>query len=129
MKILRYSVLIACIGICQLATQQVMSQQPTLKQSVADLKKAFHPDKAFIMPFKDTTNDDLKAFLFSVQSTKGVTGATLALKDGKAVITVNTKNSLLNIWNNMEAEIHNRYTITDRTADGFIIADSYQTKK
>ncbi len=128
MKILHGIIGLACICICQLVAQQVMGQQPTLKQSMADLKKAFHPDKAFIMPFKDTTNDDLKAFLFSVQGTKGVTGAALSLKGGKAVITVNTKNSLLSVWNNMEAEIHNRYKVTDRTPDGFIIADSYQSK-
>ena len=129
MKIPRGIMWFACIYICQFTAQQVMSQQPTLKQSMADLKKALHPDKAFIMPFKDTTNEDLKAFLYSVQSTKGVTGATLSLKGGKAIITVNTKNSLVSVWNNMEAEIHNRYKVTDRTPDGFIVQDSYQTKK
>jgi|GEM_PF-3577167 len=108
--------------------QQTAQKQPTLKQSLADLKKALHPDKAFIMPFRDTTNDDLKAFLYSVQGTKGVSGASLSLKGGKAVITVTTGNSLTSVWNNMEAEIHNRYKVTDRTPDGFVIADSYQTK-
>lgn len=128
MKILHGTMWFACICICQFTAYTALAQQSNLKQSMADLKKAFHPDKAFIMPFKDTTNDDLKAFLFSVQGTKGVTGATLSLKNGKAVITVITKNSLLNVWNNMEAEIHNRYKVTDRTPDGFIIADSYQSK-
>ena len=129
MKRLRGIMWFVCICTCQLIAQRGISQQPGLKQSMTDLKKAFHPDKAFIMPFKDTTNDDLKAFLYSVQTTKGVTGATLSLKNGKAVITVNTKNSLVNVWNNMEAEIHNRYRVTDRTPDGFIVEDSYQTKK
>jgi|SRR5690348_5803533 hypothetical protein len=128
MKILRGTMCFVCICICQFTAYTALAQQPSLKQSLADLKKAFHPDKAFIMPFKDTTNDDLKAFLFSVQGTKGVTGTTLSLKNGKAVITVITKNSLLNVWNNMEAEIHNRYKVTDHTPDGFIIADSYQSK-
>ncbi len=128
MKILRGIMLFTFISVSQLAAPRVLAQQQTLKQSMADLKKAFHPDKAFIMPFKDTTNDDLKAFLFSVQGTKGVTGATLSLKDGKAVITVITKNSLLSVWNNMETEMHNRYKVIDRTPEGFIIADSYQSK-
>jgi hypothetical protein len=102
-------------------------EQKTFKESLADLKKAFHPAKAFILPFRDSTNEDLQAFLFAVQTTKGVNGAELKIKNGKAVITVNTKTSMVSVWDNLEKEYRNRYTVTDRTPDGFILADSYQT--
>ena len=94
---------------------------------MADLKKSFNPDKAFILPFSDSTNEDLQAFLYSVQGTKGVTGAELKMKGGKAVITVHTKNSMVTIWEKLEKEFRNRYTVTERTPQGFILADSYQT--
>lgn len=101
-------------------------EQKTFKESLADLKKAFHPDKAFVLPFSDSTNEDLQAFLFAVQSTKGVKAAELKMKNGKAVIAVDTKNSMVNIWDNLDKEYRNRYTVTDRTPEGFILADSYQ---
>ena len=103
------------------------AEQKSLKESMADLKKSFHPDKAFIMPFSDTTNEDLQAFLFSVQGTEGVKGADLKMENGKAVITVDTKTSMVTMWNHLEKEFKNRYTVTDRTPKGFVLADSYQT--
>ena len=103
-------------------------QQKTFKESMADLKKSFHPDKAFILPFRDSTNEDLQAFLFSVKETKGVNNAILKMEGQKAVITVDTKGSMVSVWNNMEKEIHNRYKVVDRTPDGLILTDSYQTK-
>lgn len=106
----------------------IAQQQKTLKQSMADLKKSLHPDKAFVLPFSDSTNEDLQAFLFSVKEVKGVNNATLKMKDKKAIITVDTKNSMVSVWNNMEKEIHNRYKVADRTPDGFIITDSEQKK-
>jgi len=102
--------------------------QKTFKESMADLKRSFHPDKAFILPFSDSTNEDLRAFLFSVKETKGVNNATLKMEGQKAVITVDTKGSMVSVWNNMEKEIHNRYKVVDRTPDGLILTDSYQTK-
>jgi hypothetical protein len=106
----------------------IAQQQKTLKQSMDDLKKALHPDKAFILPFSDSTNEDLQAFLFSVKEVEGVVNATLKMKDKKAVITVDTKSSMVSVWNNMEKEIHNRYKVVDRTPDGFIITDNEQKK-
>ena len=117
------------IFVYQLFFQPALAQteQKSLKESMADLKKSFNPDKAFILPFSDSTNEDLQAFLFSVQGTKGVTGAELKMKGGKAVITVHTKNSMVTIWEKLEKEFRNRYTVTERTPQGFILADSYQT--
>src|SRR5207342_629680 len=102
-------------------------EEKSLKESFGDLKKSFHPDKAFIMPFSDTTNEDLQAFLFSVRGTEGVKGADLKMEKGKAVITVDTKTSMVTMWNHLEKEFKNRYTVTDRTPKGFVLADSYQT--
>lgn len=113
----------------QLLTGTVAAQtQKTLKETLGDLKKSFHPDKAFILPFSDSTNEDLQAFLFSVQQTKGVNNAALKMKEGKAVITVDTKNSMVTVWNSLEKEFRNRYTVTDRTPFGFVLADSYQNE-
>lgn len=116
--------------LCTMLARPVAAQQnqKSLKQSMADLKKALHPDKAFILPFTDSTNEDLQAFLFAVESTKGVQGAKLNMKGGKAVITVDASESLTSIWNNMDKEFHNRYRLVDRTTDGFILEDTYQKK-
>ncbi len=125
----RNSVLFIFFICLQLINNPVNAQQQkTLKESMADLKKSFHPDKAFILPFKDSANEDLQAFLYTLKDTKGVKNAIVKMKDQKAVITVDTKNSLLNVWNNMPAEIHNRYKVVDRTTEGFILTDSYQSK-
>ncbi len=125
----RNSVLFIFFICLQLINDPVNAQQQkTLKESMADLKKSFHPDKAFILPFKDSANEDLQAFLYTLKDTKGVKNAIVKMKDQKAVITVDTKNSLLNVWNNMPAEIHNRYKVVDRTTEGFILTDSYQSK-
>ncbi|MGH2566205.1 MAG: hypothetical protein ACRDE5_16925 [Ginsengibacter sp.] len=118
--------LCVCILIQPAMAQQ--EQQKTLKESMADLKKSFHPDKAFVLPFTDSTNEDLQAFLFSVKDTKGVKGAVLTMKDKKAIITVDTKGSMVSIWNNLPKEFRNRYTVADRTPQGFILTDSYQSK-
>jgi len=128
---MKYKRLLFIVFMClwQLLIQPVMAQeQKTFKQSMADLKKSLHPDKAFILPFSDSTNEDLQAFLFSVKETKGVNSAVLKMKDKKAIITVDTKGSMVGVWNNMEKEIHNRYKIAERTPDGFTLTDSYQTK-
>ena len=111
-----------------LTTPSMAQEQKSLKESMADLKKSFHPDKAFILPFSDSTNEDLQAFLYTVKDTKGVKGAILTMKDKKAVITVDTKGSMVSVWNNLPKEMHNRYTVTERKPEGFILADSYQTK-
>jgi hypothetical protein len=95
---------------------------------MADLRKAFHPDKAFVLPFIDSTNEDLQAFLYSVKDTKGVKGAVLMIENKKAVITVDTKGNLISVWNNLPKEFRNRYTVAERTPQGFILIDSYQTK-
>ena len=34
---------------------------------------------------------------------------------------------MVTIWDNLEKEFRNRYTVTERTPQGFILADSYQT--
>jgi len=128
----KYNRLVLIVFIClwQSLAQPVMAQQQkTFKESMADLKRSLHPDKAFILPFSDSTNEDLQAFLFSVKGTKGVNNAILKMKGQKAVITVDAKESMVSVWNNMEKEMHNRYKIVDRTPDGFILTDSYQTKK
>lgn len=116
------------LSLCLTTARSALAQnQKSLKESFADLKKALHPDKAFIMPFSDTTNEDLQAFLFAVQSEKSVNGAKLKMNNGKAVITVDTKTSMTTVWDNLDKEYRNRYSITDHTPDGFILADSYQT--
>lgn len=127
----KYNRLLFIVFICLLQSliQPVTAQeQKTFKESMADLKKSFHPHKAFILPFSDSTNEDLQAFLFSVKETKGVNNATLKMKGQKAVITVDTKGSMVSVWNNMEKEMHNRYKIVDRTPEGLILTDSYQPK-
>ena len=116
------------IFVLLLIAQSLSAQQKTLKESMADLKKALHPDKSFILPFADSTNEDLQAFLFSVNQTKGVKAASLKMKGGKAVITVDASESLTSVWNNMDKEFHNRYKLVDRTTDGFILEDTYQKK-
>ena len=108
--------------------QSLTAQQKTFKESMNDLKKALHPDKSFVLPFADSTNEDLQAFLFSVKQTKGVKTASLKMKGGKAVITVDASESLTSVWNNMDKEFHNRYKLVDRTTDGFILEDTYQKK-
>jgi len=102
-------------------------QQKSLKESFADLKKSFHPDKSFILPFSDSTNEDLQAFLFAVKDTKGVRGATLKMENKKAVILVDAKGSMVTLWNNLPKEMRTRYTVEERTPDGFVLSDSYQT--
>lgn len=112
---------------CQSLVQPVMAQEEkTLKESWGDLKKSFHPDKAFTLPFNDSTNEDLKAFLFEVQQTKGVHTAVLKMDGQKAIITVDAKGSMVSVWNNLPKEIRNRYTVEERTPQGFILSDSYQ---
>jgi len=111
-----------------LIAQSLTAQQKTLKESMDDFKKALHPDKAFVLPFKDSTNEDLQAFLFSVKQTKGVKDASLKMKGGKAVITVDASESMTTVWNNMDKEFHNRYKLVDHTTEGFILEDSYQKK-
>jgi len=118
----------ALILLIFLPAQFLLAQgQKSLKESMADLKKAFHPDKAFILPFSDSTNEDLQAFLYSVRTTKGVDAANLKMKGKKAVITVDTKNSMVTVWNNLEKELRNRYKVADRTQEGLILTDSYQS--
>jgi hypothetical protein len=127
----KYLSILVSVCICSFLVQPARAQQEqqkTLKESMADLKKSFHPNKAFVLPFSDSTNEDLQAFLFSVKDTKGVKGAALTMKDKKAVITVDTKGSMVSVWNNLPKEFHNRYTVTERTTEGFILTDSYQTK-
>jgi hypothetical protein len=119
---------IVFICLCQLLQPVMAQQQKTLKESMADLKKSFHPDKAFVLPFSDSANEDLQAFLFEVKETKGVNNTTLKIKNEKAVITVDTKSSMVSVWNNLPKEIHNRYKVIDRTPEGLILTDSYQTK-
>jgi len=115
--------LLLCTGIAQLATAQAPK---TFKESLADLKKAFHPDKSFILPFSDSTNEDLQAFLFAVRDTKGVRGATLKMENKKAVIMVDAKQSMLTLWNDLPKELRTRYTVEERTPQGFVLSDSYQ---
>ena len=117
--------LIISQSLAQPATAQ---EEKSLKENWADLKKSFHPDKAFIMPFSDSANDDLQAFLFEVKEVKGVTGARLSLKNQKITITVDTKQSLVSVWNNLPKEIRTRYTVSERTTNGFLLTDSYQTR-
>ena len=117
-----------CIILVQPAMAQGQQNQKSFKESMADLKKSFHPDKAFVLPFSDSTNEDLQAFLFSVKDTKGVKGAVLTMQNKKAVITVDTKGSMVSVWNNLPKEFRNRYTVAERTPQGFILTDSYQTK-
>jgi hypothetical protein len=118
---------VLCLLSCKLMAQPATAQtQKPLKETMADLKKSFHPDKAFILPFTDSANEDLQAFLFSVQETKGVKAAALKMKGQKAVITVDTKSSMVAVWDNLPKEMRNRYAVTERTPDGFILSDSYQ---
>jgi hypothetical protein len=78
------------------------------------------------MPFSDSANEDLRAFLFEVKEVKGVNGARLSLKNEKIAITVDTRQSMMSIWNNLPKEIRTRYTVSERTPNGFILTDSYQ---
>jgi hypothetical protein len=106
----------------------IAQEEKSLKESWTDLKKSFHPEKAFIMPFSDSANDDLQAFLFEVREVKGVTGARLSLKYQKIIVTLDTKQSTVSVWNNLPKEIRTRYTISERTTNGFLLTDSYQTR-
>ena len=110
-----------------LPRQPEAQENKTLKGSFSDLKKSFKPDKAFIMPFSDTANEDLQAFVFSVRQADGVKGADLKMENGKVVIVVDTKTSMVTMWNRLEKEFRNRYIVTERTPKGFVLADSYQT--
>lgn len=111
-----------------LAQPATAQEEKSLKESWTDLKKSFHPDKAFIMPFSDSTNDDLQAFLFEVKEVKGVTSARLNLKNQKITITLDTKQSMISVWNNLPKEIRTRYTVSERTSNGLVLTDSYQTR-
>lgn len=122
-----FLIIFCCLGGQLLPGMATAQTQKSLKETFGNLKKSFHPDKAFILPFSDSANEDLQMFLYSVQQTKGVNSAVLKIEGGKAVITVDTKNSMVTIWNNLEKEFRNRYTVTERTPNGFILADSYQT--
>jgi hypothetical protein len=104
----------------------IAQEEKSLKESWTDLKKSFHPEKAFIMPFSDSANDDLQAFLFEVREVKGVTGARLSLKYQKIIVTLDTKQSTVSVWNNLPKEIRTRYTVSERTTNGFVLTDSYQ---
>jgi hypothetical protein len=115
--------LIISQSLVQPATAQ---EEKSLKESWTDLKKSFHTDKAFIMPFSDSANDDVQAFLFEVKEVKGVNGARLSLKNQKVAITVDTKQSMVSVWNNLPKEMRTRYTVSERTPNGFILSDSYQ---
>jgi hypothetical protein len=115
--------LIISQSLAQPATAQ---EEKSLKENWTDLKKSFHPDKGFIMPFSDSANDDLQAFLFEVKEVEGVTGARLSLKDQKITITVDTKQSMMSVWNKLPKEIRTRYTVSERTTNGFVLTDSYQ---
>ena len=106
----------------------IAQEEKSLKESWTDLKKSFHPEKAFIMPFSDSANDDLQAFLFEVREVKGVTGARLSLKYQKIIVTLDTKQSTVSVWNNLPKEIRTRYTVSERTTNGFVLIDSYQTR-
>lgn len=125
-----YSVLLVFLLIISqfLAQPATAQEEKSLKESWTDLKKSFHPDKAFIMPFSDSTNDDLQAFLFEVKEVKGVTGARLNLKNQKITITLDTKQSMISVWNNLPKEIRTRYTVSERTTNGLVLTDSYQTR-
>ena len=58
--------------LCLLTSERTTAQNDkSLNESWKDLKKSFHPDKNFIMPFSDSTNEDLQAFLFAVKEQKG----------------------------------------------------------
>ena len=124
-SVLLVSLLIISQSLVQPATAQ---EEKSIKESWTDLKKSFHPDKVFIMPFSDSTNDDLQAFLFEVKEVKGVTGARLSLKDQKITITLDTKQSMISVWNNLPKEIRTRYTVSERTTNGLVLTDSYQTR-
>jgi hypothetical protein len=113
--------------ISQFLVQPATAQEEkSLKENWADLKRSLHPDKTFIMPFSDSANEDLRAFLFEVKEVKGVNGARLSLKNEKIAITVDTRQSMMSIWNNLPKEIRTRYTVSERTQNGFILTDSYQ---
>ena len=124
------SALFVCLLIISqsLAQPATAQEEKSLKESWTDLKKSLHPEKAFIMPFSDSTNDDLQAFLFEVKEVKGVTGARLSLIDQKITITVDTKQSMVSVWNNLPKEIRTRYSVSERTTNGLVLADSYQAK-
>lgn len=125
-----YSVLLVFLLIISqfLAQPATAQEEKSLKESWTDLKKSFHPDKAFIMPFSDSTNDDLQAFLFEVKEVKGVTSARLNLKNQKITITLDTRQSMISVWNNLPKEIRTRYTVSERTTNGLVLTDSYQTR-
>ena len=116
--------LLLCLCIASSSTAQ---QQKSLKESFADLKKSFHPDKSFILPFSDSTNEDLQAFLYAVKDTKGVRDAKLKMENKKAVILVDAKGSMVSLWNNLPKEMRTRYTVEERTPEGFVLSDSYQS--
>ena len=123
------ALIVFLLVISQFLVQPATAQEEkSLKESWTDLKKSFHPDKAFIMPFSDSANDDLQAFLFEVKEVKGVNGARLSLKNQKVSITVDTKQSMVSVWNNLPKEIRTRYTVSERTTNGFVLTDSYQTR-
>ena len=116
--------LLLCLCLVKQATAQT---EKTFKESFADLKKSFHPDKCFIMPFADSTNEDLQAFLFAVKETKGVKNAWIKMDNQKVVVVVEAKGSMVSVWDNLDKEMRNRYTVTERTPQGFILADKFQT--
>ena len=114
--------------LCLLTSERTTAQNDkSLNESWKDLKKSFHPDKNFIMPFSDSTNEDLQAFLFAVRETKGVKNAWIKMDNQKVVVVVEAKGSMVSVWNNLDKEMVNRYTVTDRTPGGFILADKYQS--
>ncbi|MEO7983731.1 MAG: hypothetical protein ABI688_06595 [Bacteroidota bacterium] len=114
----------------QFLVQQATAQgQKTLKETMADLKKSLHPDKAFILPYRDSTDKDLKAFLFAVQETKGVVATQLKMEAQKAIITVDTKSSMANLWNHLPEEVRDRFRVEERTPTGFILSIDYPTNQ
>lgn len=102
-------------------------EQKSLKESWADLKKSFKPDKAFLYPSFDSTNTDLQAFLQAVRGTKNVNAAILKMTPKGVVIEVDTKGSMVSVWNNLPVEIKNRYTVSERTNNGFVLKDNYSS--
>ncbi len=98
-------------------------ESKSLKESLADLKKSFKPDKAFFIPTADTSNPDIQAFVSEVRKVKGVEGTSFTIRDNGTYILLNTKNSMTNVWNNLPGEIHDRYQVTERTEKGFKLLD------
>jgi hypothetical protein len=113
-------------AVLMLANITAFSQEKpkSLEETLGALKKSFKPDKAFIFPAVDSNNTIIRTFAEKVAAVEGVKKVSFQMKDNSTYILLDTKNSMISVWNKLPADFRTGYRITERLPEGFKMANT-----